>query len=105
MEVVVDYEYLTGTQNETIIMEMSIAGENVLETLHFQSPYAMRPQGDTEDGLNWDGCHISNHQLSTALREVVAGFAHLYSYGESKCKLLSQLLGRPVHNLEDLYCH
>ena len=104
MEVVVDYEYLTGSQNETVVKELSIAGENVLETFHFQSPYAMRPHGDQENGLNWDDGHIAYNQLSTVLSEAVAGFAHIYGYGESKCRLLSQLLARPVHNLEDLKC-
>jgi len=32
MEVVIDYEQLSGTQNETIIKELSIAGDYVLET-------------------------------------------------------------------------
>jgi hypothetical protein len=59
MEVVVDYEYLTGSQNETVIKELSIAGENVLETWHFQRPYAMRPHGDEENGFNWDDGHIA----------------------------------------------
>jgi hypothetical protein len=35
---VVDYEYLTRSQNETVIKEVSIAGENVLQTFHFQTP-------------------------------------------------------------------
>ena len=30
--------------------------------------------------------------------------AHLYAYGDSKCTLIPQLLGRPVHNLEDFNC-
>ena len=64
----------------------------------------MRPHGNKENGLNWDDGHIAYHQLSKVLSEAVAGFVHLYGYGESKCKLLSQLLGRPVHNLEDLHC-
>jgi len=84
MEVVVDYEYLPGSQNETILKELSIAGENVLEKFHFQSPYAMRTHVDEENGLNWDDGHIAYHQLSTFLSEAVAGFAHLYGYGESK---------------------
>ena len=104
MEVIVDYEYLTGSQNETVIKDLSIANENVFETFHFQSPYAMRPRGDEENGLNWDDGHIAYNQLSTVLSEAVVGFAHLYGYGESKCRLLSQLLARPVHNLEDLKC-
>jgi len=47
MEVVIDYEQLSGTQNETTIKVLSIAGD-VLETLQFLTPYAMRPHGDTE---------------------------------------------------------
>ena len=104
IESVEDYEYLTGIRNEAIIKEVSIAGENVLETFHFQSPYAMMLHGDTENGLNLDDGHIPYHKLSTVQSEAVAGFAHLYGYGESKYKLLSQLLGRLVHNLEYLKC-
>ena len=64
----------------------------------------MRPHGDTENGLKWDDGHVSYHQLSTVLSEAVASFAHPNVYGESIFKLLSQLLGRPVHNLEDVKC-
>jgi hypothetical protein len=64
----------------------------------------LRPHGDTENGLNLDEERIPYHQLSTVLSEAVAEFAHLYGYGESKFKLLSQMLGSPVHNLEDLKC-
>ena len=104
MEVVVDYAYLTGTKNETIIKKLSIACENVLQKFHFQGPYTMRPDGDTENGLNWDDGHIPYYQLSTVLSESVVGFVYMYGYSESKCKFQSQLEGRPVHNLEDLNC-
>ena len=85
----------------TAVKESSIAGRNVNETFRFQSPYAMRPHGDSENGLNWDDGHNSHNQLSSVLNEAVTGFAHLYAYGDSKCTLISQLLSRPVHNLED----
>jgi len=104
MEVVVDYEYLTGTQHEIVIKKLSVAAEIVLETFHFQNPYAMRPHGDKENGLNWDDEHIPYHKLSTVLSEAVTGFEHLYGYGESRCNLLAKLFGRPVDNLEDLNC-
>ena len=61
----------------------------------------MRPHGESENGLNWDDAHIPHNQLSSVLNEAFASFAHLYAYGDSKCTLISQLLGRPVHNLED----
>jgi hypothetical protein len=54
MEVVIDYEQLSGSQNETIIKELSIAGDNVVENFQFLSPYAKRPHGDTENGVNSD---------------------------------------------------
>ena len=53
LEFVIDYEQLNGTQNVTIIKELSIAGESVLETFQFLSPYAMRPHRDTENGVKW----------------------------------------------------
>ena len=38
------------------------------------------------------------------MSEAVAGFAHLYSYGIAKCKFLSELLWRPIPNLQDFNC-
>ena len=104
MEGVLDFEQLCGTQNETVVKELSIAGHNVFETFQFQSPYGMRPHGNSESGLNWDDGHIPYTQLATVLSGAAAGFDHLYAYGDSKCIFISQLLGRPVHNLEYFKC-
>jgi hypothetical protein len=104
MEAVVDFEQLCGTQNETIVKELCVAAHNVIETFQFQSPYTMRPHGNCENGLNLDDGHIPYNQLSSVLNEAVAGFDHLYAYGDSKCTLISQLLSRPVHNLKDFNC-
>jgi len=98
-----DFEQLCGTQNETVVKELSIAGHNVLETFQFQSPYGMKPH-KCENGLNLDDGHIPYTQLASVLSEAAAGFAHLYANGASKCTFISQLLGRPVHNLEDFNC-
>ena len=40
-----------------VVKELSVAGRNVLESFQFQSPYAMRPHGNIENGLNWDDGH------------------------------------------------
>ena len=77
--VVVDFEQLSGTQNETVVKELSIPSMNVLETFKFQCQYAMRPHGDSENGLNWEDGHIPYIQLYSFLSEDVAGFAHLYA--------------------------
>jgi len=104
MEVIVDYEFLMGNQDKVIIKEHSIASKYVIHTFHFQSPYGTNPHGSDGNGFNWDDGHIPYRQLETALSESVAEYAHLSSYGVSKCKFLKELLGRPVMNLEDFGC-
>jgi len=64
----------------------------------------MMPHGSEENGLNYHDGHIAYHKLFTVVSEVVAGFAHLYSYGASKCKFLSELLGRLNLSLQDFKC-
>jgi len=104
MEVVIDYEYLKGAKGETVVKELSVAANDVLQTFHFRSPYPMSPHGSEENGLNWDDGIVPYNLLETALDETVARYAHLYSYGATKCQFLSDLLGRPVLNLEDFGC-
>jgi hypothetical protein len=52
-EVVIDFAYLRGRQEEIIVKELSIAAEDVIQTFHFQSPYGMQPHGSEANGLNW----------------------------------------------------
>jgi len=99
MEAFVDFEQLSGTKNEAVVKELSIAGRNVFETFQFQSPYPTSPHGDGENGLNCDNGHIPYNQLSTVLNEANAGFTYLYAYGDVKCTFISQLLASPVHKL------
>jgi hypothetical protein len=61
----------------------------------------MRPHCNSENGLNFDDGHIPYNQVSSVLNEAFAGFIHLYAYADAKCTLISQLLGRPLLNLED----
>ena len=64
----------------------------------------MRPHGFAENGLNWHDGSNPYYQLETVLSEAVAGYAHLYSYGVSKCQVPSKLLRRPVLNVEEFKC-
>ena len=84
-----------------IVKEISIAAKSVLHTFHFRSPYTMHPHVPAE---NWDDGILPYNQLETALSEAVAGYAHLYTYGNAKCKFLEELIGRPVLNLEGFGC-
>jgi len=38
MEVVIDFEFLRGRQNEIVVKELSVAASNVSETFRFKSP-------------------------------------------------------------------
>jgi hypothetical protein len=61
----------------------------------------MLPRGSTENSLHWYDGHIPYRQSDTVVSDAVAGIAHLYIYGASKWKFVSELLGRPIQNLED----
>ena len=101
MEVVIDYEYLKGEKCETVVKDLSVPAKDVLQTFHFRSSYHINPHGSEENGLNWDDWIVPYNLFETALDETVAKYGHLYSYGATKCQFLSDLLGRPVLNLED----
>ena len=57
-----------------------------------------------QNGIKWIDGHIEYRELHTVINEAVAGFAHLYTYGVSKCTFLAGLMGRPIHNEEDVNC-
>ena len=103
-EGLIDYEFLRGRQNETVVKELCVISAEASETLRFKSPYKMADHGSSDNGLNWADGHIEYKKLHTVITETVVGFAHLYAYGVSKCTLLAGLTGRPIHNLEDLEC-
>ena len=64
----------------------------------------MRPHGSGEKGRNYDDGIVPYDQLENSLSEDLPGYAHLYSYGITKYKFLSDLLCRPVLNLEEFGC-
>jgi len=103
-EAVIDYEFLRGRQNETVFKELCVASARAPETFRFKPPYKVADHGSTENGINWIDGHIEYTELHMVLNEAVAGFAHLYAYGVSKCTFLAGLTGRPIHNLEDVNC-
>jgi len=90
-EVVIDFEFLRGRQNETVVKELSVASGSAAEMFRFKSPYKMADHGSSENGLNWADGHIEYKELHTVLTEAVGGFAHLYAYGVSKCTFLAGL--------------
>ena len=86
---VIDYEFLRGRQNETVVKELCVASALASETFRFKPPYKMADHGSTESGINWIDDHIEYRELHMVLNEAVAGFAHLYAYGVSKFTFLA----------------
>jgi len=104
MEVVIDFEFLKGQQSEIVVKELFVADKNMIDSFRFKSPYSMTSHGSGENELNWEERHIAYHDLYMVVSEAVARFAHLYCYGVTKCKFLTELLGRPFLNLQDFNC-
>ena len=59
----------------------------------------MAHHGSSEIGINWADGHIDNRDLHAVVTEAMAGFAHLYAYGVSKCTFLAGLTGRAILNI------
>ena len=104
MEFVMDFDYLRGRQNEIIVNEAAVAGENVSALFRLEPPYYMAHHGAVENGLNWYDGNDAYHKLSAVLKEAVAGFAHVYSFDPTKCRFLSALLDLTVLELETFKC-
>jgi len=103
-EDVIDFEFLRGRQNETVVKELCVASTIASETFRFKPPHKMADHGSIENGINWMDGRIERKQLHALLKEAVADFAHIYAYGISKCTFLAGLTGRLIHNLEDVNC-
>jgi len=63
MEVVIDFEFLRGRQNEIVVKELSVAAKNMIDSFRFKIPYSMTTQGSDKNWLNWDYGHIAYHDL------------------------------------------
>jgi len=78
-EPVIDFEFLRGRQNETVVKELCVDSATASEMFRFKSPYKMAYHGSSENGINWAEGHIEYKELQTMITEAVAGFAHLYA--------------------------
>ena len=78
-------EFLRGRQNETVVKELCVANAVASEMFRFKSPYKMGDHFSSENCLNWAEGHNEYKELHKDITEAVAGFAHLYTYGVSKC--------------------
>ena len=87
-----------------MVKELSAAAKMMVDSFRFKRSYSMTSDGSDENGLNWEDGHISYHNLYLVVSEAVPGFAHLYCYGVTKCKFLTELMGRPNLNLQDFNC-
>ena len=101
---VIDFEFLPGRQNETVVKLLYVSSANAKKIFRFKSPYKMADHGSSENGIHWADGHVEYKELHTVVTKAVAGFAHLYAYCVSKVTFLATLTGRTIHNLEDVNC-
>jgi len=101
MVVVIDFELLRGRQKDIVVKELSVAVKRMVNSFRFRSPYSKTSYGSDGNGLNLENGHVAYHDVYMVLGEAVTGFAHLYFYIFTKCKFLTEILGRPILNLQD----
>ena len=53
-EVVIEFEYLRGRQNEIVVKESAVAGENFIESFLFEPDFYMAHHDAIENRLNWN---------------------------------------------------
>lgn len=101
-----DYQTLTGSRSEIVVKELAVVGKNVLQTYHFKKPYnsTHKTLQNNTTGMHWEDGYIDYSALHTILNEIVAGYTHLYAYGEEKCSFLNDLTHRTFINLEQFKC-
>ena len=90
-EALIDYYFLRGRQNETVVKELCVASATARDTFRLKIPYEMAGHGSWENGINWNYGHIEYKDLHTVVIVAVTRFAHLYTYGDSKVSFLSNL--------------
>jgi len=69
MEVVIDYEYLSGAHGEDVIKELSVASKDVQETFCFLPPYRMDHRSSEQNGICCDDGSIAYSSLFQTLAE------------------------------------
>ena len=77
-DVVIDFEFLQGSQNETVVIELCVASATASEKFLFLNPYKMADHGSSGNGIHWADGHIEYKELHTVVTETFVGFAHLY---------------------------
>ena len=78
MEAVIDYQFLWGRQNETVVKELCVSSAAASKNVPFQAPYKMADHCSTKNGIKWIDGHIEYRELHTVYNEAVAVFANLY---------------------------
>ena len=81
-----------------------MASTDVRETLRFLPPYRMDPHSNDQNGLCWDNESIAYGSLFQVVAGATANFTNLFAKGTEKCKVLTELLGRCVRNLDSFGC-
>ena len=115
--VVLDFEGFRHKKSGFIIKELSIQSKNFSDTILFLPPVNFTELSASEQkchnwvirflhGIEWSSGTFPYTFLETyfVLLAVRFQFATFYAKGIEKCAKISELLNRPVQNLENLNC-
>jgi hypothetical protein len=99
---VIDLETLTGAHGEQVLKKVFVVGKYVQETFRFLPPYTMEPHASTSSGINTNDGSIL---YSSLIRTLSESTLQIYTVKTlTKCRLLTDLLDRPIINLDDFGC-
>lgn len=112
MKLVVDYVSFVDNQQKTIVKEVGVAGQNVLQHFMFRPPVEWESLTDTtkkaneaktkeEHGLRFCSGYIPYEELVSVLQNCLQRSTALYAFSRKKCDFLSALLGRTFICLEE----
>lgn len=96
--------------DENIIKELGIFKDEQVLGFSFLPPKDFTPTTQTHwltahlHGIDWNSGKLHYSMLRPILRNLLSPTSYFYAKGQEKCFLLSQYLGEPVHNIEELGC-
>ena len=85
-DAVIDFEFLRGRQNETVVKEHCVASATTNETFWFNGPYKMADHRSSENGVHCAEGHIECKESHTLISDTVSCFAHVFAYGVYKSR-------------------
>ena len=96
--------------DKNIIKELGLFIDGSLQGFSFCPPKTFKPNKQTSwntkhlDGIAWSSGKLDYEKLFAVLYDIKVMNAEVFAEGLEKCRLLTNLLGQNVENLDDYGC-